>query len=202
MSHEVWDAISPDAKDLVKRMLHPNPFQRITAAQILEHPWLQEETDEVRACCFGGCACCVCLCCVGMTACMGVCGVRNPVCSLYVRGGRVVITLYRIEAPWSCAAVVAAAVDGIFLQCSTAASRCNSSRLARPYFTTFFCLYLFLPTGGRADADVQRPHAFLRGQGGLGQPSAAAGQVQLQERLHQALRYVTLLRVLLCYVAC
>jgi hypothetical protein len=48
MSHEVWDAISPDAKDLVKRMLHPNPFQRITAAQILEHPWLQEETDEVR----------------------------------------------------------------------------------------------------------------------------------------------------------
>jgi hypothetical protein len=58
MSHEVWDAISPDAKDLVKRMLHPNPFQRITAAQILEHPWLQEETDEVRACCFGGCGEC------------------------------------------------------------------------------------------------------------------------------------------------
>jgi serine/threonine protein kinase len=60
MSHEVWDAISPDAKDLVKRMLHPNPFQRITAAQILEHPWLQEETDEVRAVVLCGCVCCIC----------------------------------------------------------------------------------------------------------------------------------------------
>lgn len=47
MTHEVWDAISPEAKDLVKKMLHPNPFQRITSAEILAHPWLQEETDEV-----------------------------------------------------------------------------------------------------------------------------------------------------------
>ena len=49
MNHEVWDSISSDAKDLVKKMLHPNPFQRITTAQILEHPWIKqlEEEDEV-----------------------------------------------------------------------------------------------------------------------------------------------------------
>jgi hypothetical protein len=101
-----------------------------------------------------------------------------------------------------CAAVVAAAVDRVSLQSSTAASHCNSSRSARPYFTTFVCLFLALPTGGRADADVQRPHAHLRGQGGRGQLGAAAGQVQLQERLHQALRYDTLLhvRTLLCRI--
>ena len=45
-----WDAISPDAKDLVQRMLQSNPLERITTAQILAHPWLQhldEDNDEV-----------------------------------------------------------------------------------------------------------------------------------------------------------
>lgn len=43
-----WDAISPDAKDLVQKMLHANPLERITTAQILAHPWLQQlEDDEV-----------------------------------------------------------------------------------------------------------------------------------------------------------
>jgi len=46
MNHEVWESISDEAKDLVKRMLHPNPFQRITTAQILKHPWLQQLDEE------------------------------------------------------------------------------------------------------------------------------------------------------------
>jgi serine/threonine protein kinase len=43
-----WDAISSDAKDLVQRMLTTNPLERITTAQILQHPWLRQlEDDEV-----------------------------------------------------------------------------------------------------------------------------------------------------------
>ena len=46
MNHDVWDCISDEAKDLVKKMLHPNPFQRITTAQILAHPWLQQLDEQ------------------------------------------------------------------------------------------------------------------------------------------------------------
>lgn len=43
-----WDAISAEAKDLVQKMLNPNPLERITTAQILQHPWLlQLQDDEV-----------------------------------------------------------------------------------------------------------------------------------------------------------
>jgi len=35
-----WDAVSPSAKDLVLRMLHVDPMQRWTAAQVLSHPWI------------------------------------------------------------------------------------------------------------------------------------------------------------------
>ncbi|XP_006824119.1 ribosomal protein S6 kinase alpha-3-like [Saccoglossus kowalevskii] len=34
-----WDTISPMAKDLVRRMLHVDPHQRPTAAQLMTHPW-------------------------------------------------------------------------------------------------------------------------------------------------------------------
>lgn len=36
-----WDGISNDAKDLVKRMLQPDPEKRISGPEILEHAWLQ-----------------------------------------------------------------------------------------------------------------------------------------------------------------
>ncbi|XP_064404660.1 ribosomal protein S6 kinase alpha-3-like isoform X2 [Halichondria panicea] len=35
-----WDSVSPSAKDLVLRMLHVDPNQRWSAAQILSHPWI------------------------------------------------------------------------------------------------------------------------------------------------------------------
>lgn len=36
-----WPKISDNAKDLVKKMLNPDADQRLTAQQVLEHPWLQ-----------------------------------------------------------------------------------------------------------------------------------------------------------------
>ncbi|XP_015752403.1 PREDICTED: ribosomal protein S6 kinase alpha-3-like [Acropora digitifera] len=35
-----WDSISDVAKDLVRQMLHVNPRLRLTAKQILQHPWV------------------------------------------------------------------------------------------------------------------------------------------------------------------
>ncbi|XP_057809807.1 calcium-dependent protein kinase 2 [Salvia miltiorrhiza] len=37
-----WPSISQSAKDLVRRMLTHDPKKRITAAQVLEHPWIKE----------------------------------------------------------------------------------------------------------------------------------------------------------------
>ncbi|KAJ4795954.1 Calcium-dependent protein kinase 13 [Rhynchospora pubera] len=38
---EPWPNVSENAKDLVRRMLEPDPKLRLTAKQVLEHPWLQ-----------------------------------------------------------------------------------------------------------------------------------------------------------------
>ncbi|KAM7135269.1 ribosomal protein S6 kinase alpha-2 isoform 1-T1 [Molossus nigricans] len=35
-----WDCVSEAAKDVVSRMLHVDPQQRLTAAQVLKHPWV------------------------------------------------------------------------------------------------------------------------------------------------------------------
>ncbi|XP_063851048.1 ribosomal protein S6 kinase 2 beta-like isoform X1 [Scylla paramamosain] len=35
-----WVSVSPAAKELVKQMLHLDPNQRLTAAQVASHPWL------------------------------------------------------------------------------------------------------------------------------------------------------------------
>ncbi|CAI9088395.1 OLC1v1022705C3 [Oldenlandia corymbosa var. corymbosa] len=37
-----WPSISSSAKDLVRKMLTMDPKKRITAAQVLEHPWMRE----------------------------------------------------------------------------------------------------------------------------------------------------------------
>lgn len=36
-----WPKVSENAKDLVKRMLDPDPKRRLTAQEVLDHPWLQ-----------------------------------------------------------------------------------------------------------------------------------------------------------------
>ncbi|KAL2636052.1 hypothetical protein R1flu_007531 [Riccia fluitans] len=38
-----WPTISEMAKDLIRKMLHPNPAKRLKAHQVLSHPWIQEE---------------------------------------------------------------------------------------------------------------------------------------------------------------
>ncbi|CAL5207698.1 unnamed protein product [Lathyrus oleraceus] len=38
---EPWPKVSDNAKDLVKKMLDPDPKHRLTAQEVLDHPWLQ-----------------------------------------------------------------------------------------------------------------------------------------------------------------
>jgi calcium-dependent protein kinase len=40
-NREPWPRVSGNAKDLVRRMLDPDPSTRLTARQVLEHPWLK-----------------------------------------------------------------------------------------------------------------------------------------------------------------
>uniref|UniRef100_A0A0E0A3E3 non-specific serine/threonine protein kinase n=1 Tax=Oryza glumipatula TaxID=40148 RepID=A0A0E0A3E3_9ORYZ len=44
-SSEPWPSISSGAKDLVKRMLRQDPKERLTAAEILNHPWIREDGE-------------------------------------------------------------------------------------------------------------------------------------------------------------
>ncbi|KAF6162277.1 hypothetical protein GIB67_008406 [Kingdonia uniflora] len=36
-----WPKVSEDAKDLVRSMLDPNPYSRLTAQEVIDHTWLQ-----------------------------------------------------------------------------------------------------------------------------------------------------------------
>ncbi|KAG0582634.1 hypothetical protein KC19_3G073900 [Ceratodon purpureus] len=38
-----WPNISDGAKDLIRKMLNPNPKQRITASEVLRHAWIRED---------------------------------------------------------------------------------------------------------------------------------------------------------------
>ncbi|KAG7010299.1 Calcium-dependent protein kinase 17 [Cucurbita argyrosperma subsp. argyrosperma] len=40
-----WPSISPAAKDLVRKMLNSDPKQRLTASQVLSHPWIKEDGE-------------------------------------------------------------------------------------------------------------------------------------------------------------
>uniref|UniRef100_A0A8C6XX57 non-specific serine/threonine protein kinase n=1 Tax=Naja naja TaxID=35670 RepID=A0A8C6XX57_NAJNA len=40
LSGGYWNSVSETAKDLVSQMLHVDPHQRLTAAQVLSHPWI------------------------------------------------------------------------------------------------------------------------------------------------------------------
>jgi serine/threonine protein kinase len=37
-----WNGISPDAQDLIKKMLHDDPKERILIHEVLKHPWLND----------------------------------------------------------------------------------------------------------------------------------------------------------------
>ncbi|KAJ4772397.1 Calcium-dependent protein kinase [Rhynchospora pubera] len=41
LEREPWPRVSENAKDLVQKMLDPNPYRRLTAKEVLEHPWLK-----------------------------------------------------------------------------------------------------------------------------------------------------------------
>ena len=40
-----WPSISPAAKDLVRKMLNSDPKQRLTAYEVLNHPWIKEDGE-------------------------------------------------------------------------------------------------------------------------------------------------------------
>ncbi|XP_010924783.1 calcium-dependent protein kinase 1 isoform X1 [Elaeis guineensis] len=44
-SSEPWSSISSGAKELVKKMLRQDPKERLTAGQILNHPWIREDGE-------------------------------------------------------------------------------------------------------------------------------------------------------------
>nr|GMD69728.1 calcium-dependent protein kinase 17-like [Ipomoea batatas] len=44
-SSDPWPAISPGAKDLVKKMLNSDHKQRLTALEVLNHPWIKEDGE-------------------------------------------------------------------------------------------------------------------------------------------------------------
>ncbi|KAF8402288.1 hypothetical protein HHK36_013240 [Tetracentron sinense] len=45
-----WPKVSEGAKDLVRSMLDPNPYSRLTAQEVLEHPWLQNANKVPNIC--------------------------------------------------------------------------------------------------------------------------------------------------------
>ncbi|PNY01494.1 calcium-dependent protein kinase 17-like protein, partial [Trifolium pratense] len=44
-SSDPWPSISPQAKDLVRKMLNSDPKQRLTAYEVLNHPWIKEDGE-------------------------------------------------------------------------------------------------------------------------------------------------------------
>ncbi|KAF8657998.1 hypothetical protein HU200_059458 [Digitaria exilis] len=40
-NREPWPKVSENAKDLVRKMLDPSAYSRLTAQQVLDHPWIQ-----------------------------------------------------------------------------------------------------------------------------------------------------------------
>ncbi|KAG8661857.1 hypothetical protein MANES_01G050900v8 [Manihot esculenta] len=44
-SSDPWPSISSSAKDLVKKMLRADPKERLSAVEVLNHPWMQEDGD-------------------------------------------------------------------------------------------------------------------------------------------------------------
>mmetsp|Transcript_36164 Transcript_36164/g.89103 ORF Transcript_36164/g.89103 Transcript_36164/m.89103 type:complete len:526 (-) Transcript_36164:476-2053(-) len=45
LKSDPWDKISEGAKDVIRKMLHPKPKERIKASEVLNHPWVREDGD-------------------------------------------------------------------------------------------------------------------------------------------------------------
>ena len=44
-----WDDVSPDAKDLVKKLMQKDPRNRISLANMLAHPWFNQASKKYAA---------------------------------------------------------------------------------------------------------------------------------------------------------
>lgn len=44
----VWSQISPQAKDLIKKLMVQDPTARLTAEQVLEHAWIKKYAPTVH----------------------------------------------------------------------------------------------------------------------------------------------------------
>lgn len=44
----MWDHVSPEAKDLIKKLLVVDPSQRLTAADALKHHWVLTNDDVLQ----------------------------------------------------------------------------------------------------------------------------------------------------------
>ncbi|OIT21345.1 PREDICTED: calcium-dependent protein kinase 24 isoform X2 [Nicotiana attenuata] len=51
-NRDPWPRVSDEAKDLVKGMLDPNPYNRLTVEEVLEHHWIQN-AEKVSNVCLG-----------------------------------------------------------------------------------------------------------------------------------------------------
>lgn len=49
-----WTTISAEAKDLIRKMLHTDPQERISAEQALQHPWFEQSAGRGRVGSVGG----------------------------------------------------------------------------------------------------------------------------------------------------
>ena len=45
---EIWDNISHDAKDLIKKLLIKNPKKRYSAKDALNHPWIKNDKNKIN----------------------------------------------------------------------------------------------------------------------------------------------------------
>jgi serine/threonine protein kinase len=43
------DHISPELRDLLMKLVEPNPEKRITADEALQHPWIKGEVAQLNA---------------------------------------------------------------------------------------------------------------------------------------------------------
>jgi len=48
MPSPYWDGVSTESKDLVRKLLEPNPKKRLTAPLALQHAWLQGKASDKK----------------------------------------------------------------------------------------------------------------------------------------------------------
>lgn len=46
---DYWGQVSDEAKDLIKKLLNPDMFERVTVDQALAHPWCTQSADQLAA---------------------------------------------------------------------------------------------------------------------------------------------------------